>query len=168
MAHEGREHGWVAPLAAHAGCHASFTLAMTLVINPPLWWFGVVDFALHGITDRARAVVGRRLDLVPGHSGWWWLFGIDQALHQQFASAGKSGALSKDQFEAMQHSRAEATSGRAFARLDSNHDGKLSLQEFSAYQQRTFERMDRNHDGTITADEMASRRRYASRSNGRS
>lgn len=77
-----KEHSWIAPLAAHAGCHASFTLAMTLVINPALWWFGVVDFALHGTIDRARAVVGRRLDLVPGHSGWWWLFGIDQALHQ--------------------------------------------------------------------------------------
>jgi Ca2+-binding EF-hand superfamily protein len=89
---------------------------------------------------------------------------LDQALHQQFAAAGKGGALTKDQFEGMQHSRAEASSGRAFARLDSNHDGKLSLQEFSAYQQRTFDRMDRNHDGTITSDEMTSRRRYAGRS----
>ena len=77
-----KEHGWVAPLTAHAGCHAGFTLAATLVINPSLWWLGVVDFALHGTIDRARAVVGRRLNLVPGHSGWWWLFGIDQALHQ--------------------------------------------------------------------------------------
>jgi len=93
---------------------------------------------------------------------------LDQALHQQFAAAGKSGALTKEQFEGMQHSRAEASSGRAFARLDSNHDGKLSLQEFTAYQQRTFDRMDRNHDATITADEMASRRRYAGRSGNRS
>lgn len=89
---------------------------------------------------------------------------LDQALHQQFANASKGGAMTKDRFEGMQHSRAETTSGRAFARLDSNHDGKLSLQEFAAYQQRTFDRMDRNHDGTIAADELASRRRNSSRS----
>jgi len=77
-----KEHGWAAPLIAHAGCHAGFTLAVTLVFNSSLWWLGVVDFALHGTIDRARAIVGRRLNLVAGHSGWWWLFGIDQALHQ--------------------------------------------------------------------------------------
>jgi hypothetical protein len=77
-----QEHGWIAPLAAHAGCHAVLTLALALAINPPLWWLGVVDFALHATIDRARGVAGRRLGLVPSQSGWWWLFGIDQALHQ--------------------------------------------------------------------------------------
>jgi hypothetical protein len=77
-----QEHGWFAPLAAHSGCHAAFTLALVLVINPALWWLGVVDFAVHATIDRTRAVVGRRLSLVPSRSGWWWLFGIDQALHQ--------------------------------------------------------------------------------------
>lgn len=86
---------------------------------------------------------------------------LDQALHQQFAAAAKGGALTKDQFEGMQHSRAAQTSGRAFQRLDHDHDGKLSLAEFSANQQRTFERMDRNGDGVITRDEMVSRRSYA-------
>lgn len=93
---------------------------------------------------------------------------LDQALHQQFAAGSKGGALTKDQFEGMQHSRAEATSGRAFQRLDANHDGKLTLQEFAASQQKTFARLDKNGDGTITRDEMTSSRRYASRSNGRS
>jgi Ca2+-binding EF-hand superfamily protein len=93
---------------------------------------------------------------------------LDQALHQQFASAAKGSALNKDQFEGMQHSRAEATSGRAFQRLDTNHDGKVTLQEFAASQQKTFARMDRNGDGTITRDEMVSARRYVSRSNGHS
>jgi len=77
-----KEHGWLAPLAAHAGCHAGFTLALALVIDPTLLWLGVVDFALHGAIDRARAVLGRRLGLVSSRSGWWWLFGTDQALHQ--------------------------------------------------------------------------------------
>jgi Protein of unknown function (DUF3307) len=77
-----KAHGWIAPLAAHAGCHAGFTLAVALVITPSLWWLAVVDLLLHAIIDRARAVTGRHLGLVAGHSGWWWLFGIDQALHQ--------------------------------------------------------------------------------------
>ena len=92
---------------------------------------------------------------------------LDQALHRQFASAAKGSALGKDQFEGMQYSRAETTSGRAFQRLDANHDGKLTLQEFAASQEKTFARMDRNGDGTITRDEMTSSRRYLNRSSGR-
>jgi Ca2+-binding EF-hand superfamily protein len=84
---------------------------------------------------------------------------LDQALHQQFAAAAKGGALTRDQFTAMQSSRAQTTSGHAFQRLDSNHDGKLSLEEFAATQQRGFERLDRNNDGVITRDELASARR---------
>jgi Ca2+-binding EF-hand superfamily protein len=92
---------------------------------------------------------------------------LDQALHQQFAAAAKGGTLNEQQFTAMQGSRTAVTSGRAFQRLDSDHDGKLSPAEFGANQQRTFERMDRNGDGTITRDEMISRRSYASRSSNR-
>jgi len=92
---------------------------------------------------------------------------LDQALHQQFAPVAKGGSMTKEQFEAMQHSRAEATSGRTFGRIDSDGDGKVSLQEFTAYQQRTFTRMDENGDGTITRDEMSSRRNYASHSSNR-
>jgi Ca2+-binding EF-hand superfamily protein len=84
---------------------------------------------------------------------------LDQALHQQFAAAAKGGALTRDQFTGMQSTRAQATSGRAFQRLDANHDGKLSLDEFAATQQRAFERLDRNNDGVITRDELASARR---------
>jgi Ca2+-binding EF-hand superfamily protein len=92
---------------------------------------------------------------------------LDEALHKQFASGAKGNALTKDQFTAMQGSRAEATSARAFQRLDTNRDGKLTMQEFSASQQKTFARMDRNGDGAITRDEMTSRRAYASRSSNR-
>lgn len=77
-----KEDGWSVALAAHAGCHAAFTLTIALVIHPALFGLGVVDFVLHATIDRARGVLGRRLGLVPGRSGWWWLFGIDQALHQ--------------------------------------------------------------------------------------
>lgn len=84
---------------------------------------------------------------------------LDQALHRQFAAAGKGNVLTREQFAGMQHSRAEFTSGRAFQRLDDNHDGKLTLEEFSSTQQKIFARMDKNGDGTITRDEMMSRRR---------
>ncbi|MFL6688854.1 MAG: hypothetical protein ACJ8IR_01515 [Alphaproteobacteria bacterium] len=67
----------------------------------------------------------------------------------------------------MQHSRAEFASSRSFQRLDSNHDGKLTLQEFSASQAKTFARMDKNGDGVITRDELTSRRSYANRSSSR-
>jgi Ca2+-binding EF-hand superfamily protein len=92
---------------------------------------------------------------------------LDQALHQQFAGAAKGGAMNKDQFTGMQSSRAQQTSGRTFQRLDSDHDGKLSLAEFSATQQRTFERMDKNGDGMITRDELQSSRRTYARNSSR-
>jgi Ca2+-binding EF-hand superfamily protein len=84
---------------------------------------------------------------------------LDQALHQQFAAAAKGGALNKDQFTGMQSTRAQQTSGRTFQRLDADHNGQLTLAEFSATQQRTFERMDKNGDGVIARDELQSSRR---------
>lgn len=79
----GKEHarGWAVPLAAHAGCHAVLTLLLALVIFPAFWWFGPVDFLVHGGIDRAKAWASRRLDLKPDETGWWWLFGADQMLH---------------------------------------------------------------------------------------
>ena len=54
-----------------------------------------------------------------------------------------------------------------FKKLDKDGDGKVSLAEFTTYEERTFERMDKNGDGVITRDEMTSRRSYASRSSNR-
>jgi hypothetical protein len=74
--------GWVAPLAAHAGCHAGLTLLLVLVIAPGLWWLGPVDFLVHGVIDRAKGLSLRRLRLKQNEAGWWWIFGADQLLHQ--------------------------------------------------------------------------------------
>jgi Ca2+-binding EF-hand superfamily protein len=53
-------------------------------------------------------------------------------------------------------SAAWAQSDPVFARLDSNHDGRISLSEHGAAEKATFKRMDADHDGKLSAQEMAS------------
>ena len=43
--------------------------------------------------------------------------------------------------------------GRMFERMDSDHDGKVSLAEASSRALEMFDRTDSNHDGTVTAEE---------------
>jgi Ca2+-binding EF-hand superfamily protein len=96
---------------------------------------------------------------------------LDKALALQFATEAKgANTITRDQFLAMQSTRAHDTSGRTFQRLDRDHNGKLTLDEFAASQQRTVARMDRNNDGLITRDELTSPRRSysAGRSQNRS
>jgi Ca2+-binding EF-hand superfamily protein len=45
-----------------------------------------------------------------------------------------------------------------FQHMDSNHDGRISLQEHAAAERATFQRIDANHDGKLTADEMRTAR----------
>lgn len=45
-----------------------------------------------------------------------------------------------------------------FQHMDSNHDGRISLQEHAAAEQATFNRIDANHDGKLTAGEMRTAR----------
>lgn len=75
------ERNWLWPLAAHAGCHAAFTLAVALVVAPRLWWLCLVDFTIHFAVDRIKAIIGRRTALVPAQPQFWWLMGFDQLLH---------------------------------------------------------------------------------------
>jgi Ca2+-binding EF-hand superfamily protein len=43
-----------------------------------------------------------------------------------------------------------------FQRFDSNHDSKVSLEEFKANAPETFRKMDSNHDGKVTKQERVS------------
>lgn len=77
-----RADGWAAPLAVHAGIHGLFTLAITLVLAPALFWLAAVDFAVHFAIDRAKSVLGRAFSVAPNSQEFWWLIGLDQMLHQ--------------------------------------------------------------------------------------
>ena len=76
--------GWdFAPaLALHCAVHMIFTLCITLVINPRLWWLSLVDFATHFIMDRIKSgprFLGR-FDNVE-RQPFWICFGFDQMVH---------------------------------------------------------------------------------------
>ena len=76
-----RPRGWLAPLLAHAGVHGAATAAIFAVFAPDLVWLGAVDFVIHCLIDRAKALVGRRYGLTQTNTFYWWLFGVDQFLH---------------------------------------------------------------------------------------
>jgi hypothetical protein len=73
---------WLWPLLIHAFGHAALTLLIALLLFPSLWWFAPLEFVVHAIIDRAKAVVGRRAELDAGKAEYWWLLGFDQFLHQ--------------------------------------------------------------------------------------
>jgi hypothetical protein len=74
--------GWLAPLATHASIHGVLTLLLMLALLPSLWWLGLVDFAVHIVVDRGKALATRGLGLTEKDNAWWWLLGLDQAMHQ--------------------------------------------------------------------------------------
>lgn len=74
--------GWILPLGCHAGLHGLGTSLIALAFVPQAWWLGLVDFAIHAVIDRAKAMTSRHFGLEPNQSGYWWLFGFDQFLHQ--------------------------------------------------------------------------------------
>lgn len=76
-----RPHGWLLPLAAHAGVHGALTAALFLAVFPPLAWLGLADALVHGVLDRLKALATRRLQATPRQARFWWLFGADQTLH---------------------------------------------------------------------------------------
>ncbi len=75
-------HGWVVPLALHAGGHGVLTLLIALLVAPQLWWLGLADFAIHFLIDHGKTLIGRRGGWTPQDAQYWWLFGFDQFLHQ--------------------------------------------------------------------------------------
>jgi len=50
--------------------------------------------------------------------------------------------------------KASESPDQMIARLDSNHDGKISAAEFRAPELAKFNRVDANHDGIVTPQEI--------------
>ncbi len=44
--------------------------------------------------------------------------------------------------------------GRLFEAMDADHNGRVTLEEWRAFQEREFRRLDRNDDGVLTREEM--------------
>ena len=83
---------WFRPLLAHVGCHALLTLCIVLAVAPRLWPLALVDFAIHWLGDRGKTLVGRWGGWTPTDCRYWWLFGLDQFLHQ-ITNLGLTAAL---------------------------------------------------------------------------
>ncbi len=75
--------GWdgYKPLFAHTSVHAVGTFVIFLIFCPSLWWFGFIDFAIHAMVDRLKAVMTRERGWTPDNWRFWWSFGIDQEAH---------------------------------------------------------------------------------------
>ncbi len=75
--------GWdgYKPLLVHAGIHAMGTFAIFVIFCPQLWWFGLVDFVVHALVDRIKALLTQQQNWTPSNWKFWWSFGLDQEAH---------------------------------------------------------------------------------------
>ena len=73
--------GWQLPLLVHCTIHGILSTALVLIIAPHFWFVGLIDFAIHICVDRAKGICVSTFNLTPEHQWFWWLIGIDQALH---------------------------------------------------------------------------------------
>ena len=73
--------GWAWPLLAHCLVHLAVSLALILIIAPRFWFVAFIDFAIHIVIDRAKGFCVATLNVTPEQTWFWWLIGIDQALH---------------------------------------------------------------------------------------
>jgi hypothetical protein len=76
-----RPTGWLVPLTVHCAIHGVIATALIVAIQPRLWFIGVADFVVHFLVDRWKGFCVNTFSVTP-HTPWfWWLIGIDQALH---------------------------------------------------------------------------------------
>ena len=73
--------GWALPLLVHCAIHGALALAILLVLAPRLWFLAVADFVAHLIIDRAKGFCVANFHVTQESQWFWWLIGIDQALH---------------------------------------------------------------------------------------
>ena len=73
--------GWFTPLLAHCAVHGVIATGLILAVQPRLWFLGLVDFAIHFIIDRSKGLCVNTFKVTQQSPWFWWLIGIDQALH---------------------------------------------------------------------------------------
>jgi Protein of unknown function (DUF3307) len=74
--------GWALPLLAHCAIHGALATTVFTLLVPRFWYLGLVDFLIHLTIDRAKGFCVAHFDIKQNQSQWfWWLIGIDQALH---------------------------------------------------------------------------------------
>jgi hypothetical protein len=73
--------GWALPLLAHSLVHLAVAMVLILLVAPRFWFVALIDFAIHIAVDRAKGFCVSTFAVKPEHQWFWWLIGIDQALH---------------------------------------------------------------------------------------
>lgn len=73
--------GWALPLLVHCAIHGALATAILLALVPRFWFLGLADFVVHLIIDRAKGFCVSTFNVTMEHQWFWWLIGIDQALH---------------------------------------------------------------------------------------
>ncbi|HEY5129423.1 MAG TPA: DUF3307 domain-containing protein [Bradyrhizobium sp.] len=82
MAHgKDQKTGWALPLLVHCLIHLAVATALILIVAPRFWFVALIDFAIHITVDRAKGLCVSGFGVTPEHQWFWWLIGIDQALH---------------------------------------------------------------------------------------
>ena len=74
--------GWAAPLLTHCAIHGVLTTLLIAILQPKLWFLGLIDFTIHLAIDRTKGLCVSTFNIGPDHRWFWWAIGIDQALHQ--------------------------------------------------------------------------------------
>ncbi len=73
--------GWLVPLTVHCAIHGVIATALILAVQPKLWFLGLADFVIHFIVDRSKGLCVNTFNVTQQSPWFWWLIGIDQALH---------------------------------------------------------------------------------------
>lgn len=81
IAEKDRAVGWALPLLTHCLIHGVLTTLIVVAVVPRFWFVGLLDFAIHLAIDRAKGFLVARFAIGLGDRWFWWLIGIDQALH---------------------------------------------------------------------------------------
>src|SRR3954462_10357629 len=73
--------GWALPLLTHCLIHLGVAMVLILMIAPRVWFVALIDFVIHLMVDRAKGLCVATFNVTMDHQWFWWLIGIDQALH---------------------------------------------------------------------------------------